>query len=171
MPRSMEPLETRFWAKVDKTTSTTGCWLWTGALANSGYGAIGRGRRCDGVARAHVLSFEWTNGPVPNGMVVCHRCDTPACVNPAHLFAAPQTENIADMNRKGRGVSPPRGAGENNPSAKLDYLDVALVRTTLAHGMPHRRIARELGVGKSTISRIAQNLNWKSNNLEKPSWL
>lgn len=171
MPRSIRSLEERFWAKVDKTSSETGCWLWTGATANYGYGVIGRGRRIDGVCRAHVLSYEWANGPVLDGMVVCHRCDTPACVNPTHLFAAPQTENIADMNRKGRGVAPPRGAGENNPSAKLDYLDVALVRTLLEHGMHHRRIARELGVGKSTISRIAQNLNWKSNNLETPSWL
>jgi len=160
MARILRPLEERFWEKVDKSSGVNGCWLWTGAKANYGYGVIGRGRRSDGIVRAHVLSYEWANGPVPAGMVVCHSCDTPACVNPDHLFAAPQTENIADMNRKGRGVPPPRGARDDNPSAKLDFLDVALVWTLLEHGMTHQGIAREVGVSKSTITRIANNQTW-----------
>ena len=171
MGRQMCPLETRFWKKVDKSTSAHGCWLWTGATTNYGYGVIGRGRRREGIARAHVLSYEWAYGPVPAGMVVCHDCDTPACVNPEHLFAAPQTENIADMNRKGRGIPPPRKAREANPSAKLDYLDVALVRTLLDHGMSHRGIAGKIGVSKSTITRIATNQTWATPFTESTPWL
>jgi DNA invertase Pin-like site-specific DNA recombinase len=99
-------------------------------------------------------------------MFVCHRCDTPLCVNPEHLFAGSPRENSADMYRKGRGKPPPRSAGEENPSAKLDFLDVALVRTLLADGMSHRRIACELGVGKSTITRIANNQTWATSGEE-----
>jgi hypothetical protein len=160
VPGRRKPLTERFWEKVDKSAGQRGCWLWTGATGNFGYGVIGRGRRNDGVARAHVLSYEWAHGALAAGMVVCHACDTPACVRPDHLFAAPQLANIADMNRKGRGVPPPTGAGENNPAARLDYLDVALVRTLLDHGLSHRRVARELCVTKSTVTRIANNRAW-----------
>lgn len=160
MPRHTKPLQERFWEKVDRSSSLNGCWLWTGATNNHGYGVIGRGRRGDGTARAHVLSYEWANGPVPIGLVVCHACDTPGCINPAHLFTAPQSENVADMNRKGRGVPPPHGAGDSSPAAKLDFLDVALVRTLLEDGMSHRRVARELGVSKSTVTRIANHQTW-----------
>jgi hypothetical protein len=160
VPRHPKPLQERFWAKVDKASSPNGCWLWTGATGNFGYGVIGRGRRGEGTARAHVLSYEWANGLIPVGMVICHACDTPACVNPAHLFAALQIENVADMNRKGRGVPPPHGAGDANPAAKLDFLDVALVRTLLDDRISHRHAAKLLGVSKSTITRIANNQSW-----------
>jgi hypothetical protein len=160
VPGSRRPLEERFWDKVEKSDQPDGCWLWTGATHDFGYGIIGRGRRQEGTVRAHVLSYEWVNGPVPVGMVVCHACDTPACVNTAHLFAAPQLENVADMNRKRRGVPPPTGAGADNPAAKLDFMDVALVRTLLDDGMPHRRVAKHLAVSKSTITRIANDQAW-----------
>lgn len=160
MPVKRKPIEERFWPKVDKSTSPNGCWLWKGAKHEFGYGVIGRGGRGEGIARAHVLSYEWANGPIPKGMFVCHACDTPPCVNPAHLFAGLPRENSTDMYRKGRGVPPPRGAGEANPAAKLDFLDVALVRTLLDEGLPHRRIARELGVSKSAVTRIANYQTW-----------
>jgi hypothetical protein len=160
VPRHPKPLEQRFWEKVDRSGDPNGRWLWTGATGNFGYGVISRGRRGEGNASTHVLSYEWAKGPVPEGMFVCHACDTPACVNPSHLFAAPPRENVADMNCKGRGVPPPRGAGEMNPAAKLDFLDVALVRTPIDDGLTHRRIARELGVSKSAVTRIANNQTW-----------
>lgn len=79
----------------------SGCWLWTGRIVQHGYGAIYVGRRGSKVG-AHRASYVVHNGPIPAGMFVCHRCDTPACINPAHLFLATGDQNMADMKAKGR---------------------------------------------------------------------
>lgn len=86
----------RFWAKVDRTAS---CWLWTAAKTPDGYGKLGI--RCY-MEYAHRLSWEMHRGPIPAGMLVLHRCDTPSCVNPAHLFIGTQFDNMQDMVAKGR---------------------------------------------------------------------
>lgn len=82
----------------------SGCWLWTGAMTTEGYGQI----RADGKQRktlvAHRVSHELYNGPIPSGLFVLHKCDTPACVNPAHLSTGTQKENIHDCISKGRFV-------------------------------------------------------------------
>jgi hypothetical protein len=82
----------------------TGCWIWTGALDQQGYGRLGVNRSAQ---RAHRVSFELFVGPIPpgvgyHGTEVCHRCDTPHCVNPQHLFLGAHRENMADMLAKGR---------------------------------------------------------------------
>lgn len=76
----------------------TGCWLWTLALAG-GYPELSVHARS---LRAHRVSYELAHGPIPAGMSVLHRCDTPPCVNPAHLFIGTQLENIRDCIAKGR---------------------------------------------------------------------
>ena len=60
----------------------SGCWLWLGAEKGNGYGNVKQGRRN---TTAHRRSWEEHNGPIPKGMHVCHKCDTPSCVNPDHL--------------------------------------------------------------------------------------
>ena len=69
------------------------CWVWTAALRN-GYGVIGLGRKGDGIARAHRLSYEWARGPIPPGLVLDHLCRNPACVNPDHLEAVTDQVNL-----------------------------------------------------------------------------
>lgn len=91
------PLADRFWAKVDISGD---CWLWSGAIyAESGYGRLSFQRKALG---AHRVAWQLVNGPIPDGMLVCHRCDNPPCVRADHLFLGTQSDNIADMWAKGR---------------------------------------------------------------------
>lgn len=76
----------------------SGCWLWTAGLGGSGYGALRYGTP----TRAHRVSYMVFVGPITDGLFVCHRCDTPLCVNPDHLFLGTAKDNAVDAMRKGR---------------------------------------------------------------------
>lgn len=92
-------IKDRFWSKVNKTDT---CWLWTARTNNWGYGAICAGGMNNGWLRAHRVAWELTNGPIPKGAYVLHKCDVPACVNPDHLWLGSLKDNTQDMMRKGR---------------------------------------------------------------------
>lgn len=101
---SMRPIDlaTRFWSKVLKTD---GCWLWMGARHPQGYGNIGLPKDENGrypIGKAHRVSWELHNGPIPAGLLVMHRCDNPPCVNPDHLFVGTVGDNVRDSASKGR---------------------------------------------------------------------
>lgn len=155
----MKALVDRFWSKVARIDGD-GCWMWTASVDSDGYGQLSRGSHGDGNVKAHRLSWELHNGPIPDGLGVLHRCDTPACVRPDHLFLGTQAENMRDMDRKGR-----RGsfdsAGASNPNARLTSEQVAEIRAQSRAGVSRSELARRFGVGTSTVSRIALGQAWK----------
>lgn len=93
MPCRPRPLIERLLAKVRPADS--GCWIFTGAIAASGYGVIGAGPRGTGVALVHRAAYEHFVGPIPAGLHIDHLCRVRACCNPEHLEAVTQRENNA----------------------------------------------------------------------------
>jgi hypothetical protein len=81
----------------------SGCFLWVGAWGTKGYGQFHIGGRSGAAHKAHRVAWELANGPIPVGLQVLHKCDTPCCVNPDHLFLGSNLDNHRDKARKGRG--------------------------------------------------------------------
>ena len=144
----------RFWAKVDRSSSTTGCWEWTGSRHPRGHGQFGFGRS----VKAHRFIYEAQVGPIPAGMVIMHTCDNPPCVNPAHLRAGTQADNVTDMVTKGRRAST---QGQRNGRSKLTPQIVAQIREIYAAGKATQLdLAAHYGVGGTTIWRIVHGQSW-----------
>lgn len=141
--------ETRFWGRVEKR-GLDECWLWTGSVQSNGYGRFWAGRNVG----AHRYSYVLANGSSPGDKYVCHKCDNPPCVNPAHLFLGTPAENQADMRAKGRGgIFDPA----KHPSVKLNE---ALVRAIKRSAIRTSILAAEYGVSPSTISEIRGGTKW-----------
>jgi hypothetical protein len=147
---------------------TTGCWLWTGYLNADGYGLFYFGSQQMKAPRAAWLLFR---GEIPDGLSVLHHCDTPACVNPAHLFVGTHQDNMTDRGRKGRAAcgdrSGPRlhpearAIGTRNANAKLDPAAVTELRRLAAEGSNHCAIARRLGVSPRTVRAVLDGRTWR----------
>jgi predicted XRE-type DNA-binding protein len=141
------PPEKRFWEKVNKR-GPNDCWLWTGATAGRGYGFLRiKGKRVQVTKFAHELF----KGPVPKGMMVCHTCDNPPCVNPAHLFAGTSLDNVRDCIEKGRAAA---------NASRLRAKDIPRIRVLDSMGETQREIARLYGVDQSTISHVLDGSTW-----------
>jgi len=80
----------------------SGCWIFTGATNNFGYGIVGLGSRGQPNDRAHRITYRHFRGEIPDGMFVCHTCDVPSCCNPDHLFLGDRADNMKDAAKKRR---------------------------------------------------------------------
>jgi hypothetical protein len=138
----------------------TGCWEWC-ASKDRGYGQL---KAAGKILKAHRVAYELFIGKIPEGMFVCHTCDNPGCVNPAHLFVGTHQDNMDDMRRKGRRKG--RGTkakGEKHYLAKLTESQVREIRElyTPYGKYSQSKLAEMFGVSPMTISDIINNRTWK----------
>lgn len=139
----------RFWAKVERGLDAA-CWLWTASkFAGRGYGQFafvtpGGASRRKLSLYAHRVAWTLTHGPIPVGVSVCHTCDNPSCVNPAHLFLGTHTDNMRDASAKGR-LSIPR---IRNRRAQQDA-----IRRYLEGGVTLEQVGAEFSVHAITVHR------------------
>ena len=134
----------------------TGCWLWTGGFHGN--------RPCimDDAPKqktrlASRVSYELHKGPIPKGMCVCHTCDIPACVNPAHLWLGTTQENTADRDRKKRQWHP---VGELQGGSKLTWEQVSEIRSSTKSG---KDLSAIYSVSQGTISNVLNGNKWRVN--------
>lgn len=131
-----KPVAERFWAKVHKTDS---CWLWTASLT-FGYGSFWDGK---GQVRAHRFAYELLVDPIPEGLQLDHLCRIRHCVNPDHLEAVTNAENVQ------RGVV-----------AKLNWTLVREIRAAHRTGETGKSLAARFGVSEMTISYVVRGVVW-----------
>lgn len=156
------PLETRFWAKVDKSAGENACWPWRGAIASNGYGSMTTYAKREA---AHRLAWMFTNGAIPKKLDICHRCDFRACCNPKHLFLGTRKDNMRDASGKGRLLQqkhPERAPrGSSHGCAKLNESIVIEIHRRHAAGESLGELAARFAVTKTTISNILKRRFWK----------
>ena len=156
----------RFWSKVIATNGA--CWLWSGAVGRNGYGNLRVGSTRDGTRRsvsAHRVAFELAGGN-PGAAIVMHSCDNKRCVNPAHLTAGTQRDNVRDCVAKGRWRQGDRApascsrnvSGELNPGAKLTREDVEILRA--GAWMSWEQAGRSVGISGTHAKRVIRGVSW-----------
>jgi hypothetical protein len=144
----------RYHAKVSRRGPDE-CWPWVGGIFKpSGYGRIYVGKTS---TTAHRFGYKLLIGPVPDHIMVCHRCDNPPCQNPAHWFLGTHTQNMADMVAKDRAYHP-RGAV--NRFALLTAADVIAIREMYAAGATITAVAERFAVKPATVSNIITGKHW-----------
>jgi hypothetical protein len=155
--------EQRFWSKVDIIRDEDSCWIWKGKCSRNGYGRFHQTVSV-GVYKqfgAHRVSYEISNGEIPDNHVVCHKCDNPQCVRPEHLFVGTQSDNLIDMHNKKRWNHKDR-SGENNNSAKLTAREVSEIRNKYKPRIyTGRMLAEEYGVSIPLVEKILARKIWK----------
>jgi len=143
----------RFWVKVNKC-SLDECWNWLAYLDKDGYGYFNVNLAS---RKAHRVAYVLAHGGLKTSLLVCHSCDNPSCVNPAHLWAGTSRQNIDDMVIKSRSL-----IGTINPKAKLTKTKVRHILKLSQKGMFATVITKIIGCNRRTVSNILTGKQWSS---------
>jgi len=149
-----------FWSHVSKPHNEA-CWIWMKAKTENGYGRANRKGEF-----AHRIAWKLTNGDIPKGLFVLHKCDNPPCCNPEHLFLGTREDNMADMWNKGRGKLPPHKQFEENGQAKLTKAKASEIRTLRSKGWTYPQLANKFNVSRALIWQVLRGAVWRT-----PDWL
>lgn len=155
----------QFWDKVDKHKKD-GCWLWTGGTTKFGHGRFQVNGRLES---PHRIAWNLYYGSIPENKFVCHHCDTPACVNPEHLFVGTRSDNMLDASKKGRlhiRENPKEIIEASRRKRKLNKDQVFSILNRLSKGEAYRSIARSFSVGHNVIGCIDKGKTYKDFVLE-----
>lgn len=146
--------EERFWRFVDKRGDDE-CWNWIAHKDVRGYGIFNH----PSTTKAHRVSWIYANGEIPNGLLVCHKCDNPSCVNPNHMFLGTYKDNNVDKVQKGR----QKGArGARNYGAILNEKQVKAIRFLYDSGrFTTYELSDVFQVSRNAISKIVNKKTWK----------
>ena len=151
MPRLSIGGQRRFWSKVDVREKDE-CWPWMAHKVEKGYGqfSIGHELFC-----AHRISYFLAFGAIPSGLLVCHHCDNPACINPSHLFVGTHKDNTADMINKGRRIQGRMPSGEDHHKTKLSIEEVIKIEIDRGvFGDTVQELSRGYKVSTQIIHRV-----------------
>lgn len=134
------------------------CLEWAGARDRAGYGFIKVGGK---MLKTHRVAWVIRNGPIPDGLHVCHRCDNPPYSNADHLFLGTPADNSRDMAAKGRTAAQIGVPGERNHYARLTDDTVREIRAAHRAGESQSALARRYGVGLSTVWHVVHRHTWR----------
>lgn len=152
-------IKERFWSKTrvnnDHEWNGSNCIDWTALKYSFGYGRHYMNKK---QVMAHRASFELFVGEIPSGLCVCHRCDRPECVNPAHLFLGTNKQNSEDRVQKGR-----QAKGSKNGRSVLTEDIVRTIRKFLErHPEGSKRFVGEwFGVSDVMVGKISRRTAWR----------
>jgi hypothetical protein len=150
MPHFVNTFDDDFLQEKTITVAESGCMIWMGGTVKGGYGKTSHKRKS---LLAHRAIWEARKGGIPEGKILCHHCDVPACVNPNHLFLGTHKDNTADMFAKGR-----EKVGEAHGSSRLSDKDVIYIRTS---NDSCKQLMDRFGIHSRTIHQIKSGETWK----------
>jgi len=148
--KNKKKLKDRFFSFVEKTEY---CWNWIGDIGVGGYGRIWHNGK---TVKAHRLSYIKFKGKIPKGILVCHKCDNPKCVNPDHLFLGTEKDNTDDRDNKDR-----QARGSCHGMSKFTDKDIIEIKTLLLKNITISEIAKIYAVDWGTIKNIKSGKTWK----------
>jgi hypothetical protein len=140
--------------KANSVETDSGCWEWQRSI-KLGYGVTFLNGKHE---QAHRASYKLFVGEIPEGLQINHKCHNRACINPDHLYAGTQTENMEDMRRAGRGN---KCKGEDNPSSKLKNGEVSEIKVLIRNGVTSVEIAKKFDVSEGCINFIKTGKSWR----------